>query len=459
MEQKRPLLLPEGRSLYPFQEETVRFALTRKVTLISDEQGLGKTASACVFCNSWKVKNVLIACPKSLMLNWKREWERWTVHDLTIGLASPTSIPLTNVVIMNYDILYRYRAHLRSVDWDIVIADEAHYLANPKAQRTSLFLGEFNKRRKVAEPIKYKKMLLLTGTPMDRPINIWPFCKLADPNGLGKSLTHYRQRYCDGHFGKFGYIDTGASNIPELEERLKNFMIRHVKEEVCKELPPKQRTLIPLMVDKQAMEDLIKREIELYNSIKNVEEVDTTAFEDTAKKLSKGPAGAITSIADLAKTRQEIAKYKLSAVYEFVDNIIQQGQKVVLFAYHRSIIEQIVDTFPDTCVHIYGGMDTDTRQKNVDRFQNDPKCMLFVGQLHAAGVGLTLTASSTVVFAEIDYRRSMIEQAVDRVHRIGQVNAVNAYFIVLNNSLDASIVEKFLAKEEVVKQIITPTRS
>lgn len=434
------------------------------MTLIADEQGLGKTCSATAFCNFWKLSKVLIICPKSLMINWEREWASWTVHtDLVVEkVVSGKPYPKNaDVVIINYDICSTFTQEIKKHTWDVVILDEAHYIQNRQTARARFVLG--GTRASGHGPLAYKKMLLLTGTPCDRPINLWVFCRLADPEGLGRNYHSFGKRYCNAHETKWSKFDvSGASNLDELNILLKRFMIRHVKEQVCEQLPAKQKILLPVTSGKLTEETLIHREIQQFKRV-NPEEYldpDDTNFKDMISRLDKNTvADVIQSLADLAKTRQAIAELKLPSVYEFADGILEQGRKVIIFGYHRAIVKALAEHYGEKCVHIIGGMETEERQSAVDRFQNDPNITVFVGQITAAGVGITLTAACDVVFAEIDYRRSAIEQAIDRAHRIGQVNFVNAYFIVLDRSLDARIIETYMKKDSVVRKIITPTES
>lgn len=398
------------------------------------------------------------------MINWEREWNAWTVHTnlrvsrVTSGRPYPVE---ADVVIINYDICSTFSKEIKAHKWDVVIIDEAHYIQNKQTARTRFILG--GTRNSGVAPLSYKKMLLLTGTPCDRPINLWVFCHLADPDGLGRNYHAFGKRYCGARETRWSKFDvSGASNLDELNILLKRFMIRHTKEQVCEQLPAKQKILLPITTGKIGEDTLIHREIQQFKRVNPEQYIDPddAEFKTMISGLDKSTVlDVIQSLADLAKTRQAIATIKLPSVYEFTESILDQGRKVIIFAYHRAIVKALTEHYGEKCVHIIGGMETEERQSAVDRFQNDPNITVFVGQITAAGVGITLTAACDVVFAEIDYRRSAIEQAIDRAHRIGQVNFVNAYFIVLNQSLDARIIETYMRKDSIVKQIITPTES
>lgn len=449
--------VPDNVVLLPHQIENVRFAAGRKVTLIADPPGLGKTLSAIALVNCFQPKRVLIICPSSLKLNWAREWAKYSVHsDMNVETITSKDAPNADVVIMNYDIVAKFHKELVAVSWDFVILDEAHYVKNPEAKRTKCIFGKPAKRKPIPG-IPYKRMLLLTGTPMtNRPVDLWQICQVADPQGLGKDYFGFVKRYCAAWNSPWGLDVSGASNLTELGNKMRaRFMIRHDKGLL--NLPPKLRSVVELPTDGLGVEKLLAKETALYSRLQAEPGVDLECedFEEQVARLEKAKGPDVVEVmTDLAATRQEIALKKLPLVIQFAENIAEQGEKVVVFVYHRAVAKALQEAWGERSVVLQGGMTDKAKQASVDAFQNDPKVEFFIGQIRAAGVGLTLTQSRTTVFAELDYVPANLEQAEDRVHRISQDRIVNAYYLVLFGSLDATICEKVVEKRANIQTVM-----
>jgi SWI/SNF-related matrix-associated actin-dependent regulator 1 of chromatin subfamily A len=449
--------VPDGTKLLNHQDENVRFSASRKVTLIADPPGLGKTFSVIALTNCFLPKRILVICPSSLKINWQREFQKFSIHDhLTIGVGTPKDFPDTDIVILNYDVVAKYHDKLVAVNWDFMVLDEAHFAKNPDAERTKRIFGKAAKRKPI-KAIPHKRLILLTGTPMtNRPIDLWQFCQVADPGGLGKDYFAYVKRYCAAWNSPWGLDVSGASNLEELGRKLRqSFMIRHDKGILG--LPAKLRTVIELPTDGLGVAGLLKREADLYDRLKADPDVDLESedFEEQVERLSKqkGP-DRVQMMTDLAATRQEVALKKLPLVLSFVDNLIAQDEKVVVFVYHRAVAAAIEAHYGGACVVVTGATPMQRRQDAVDAFQGDPAKTVFIGQIKAAGTGLTLTAGRTVVFAELDYVPGNLEQAEDRVHRISQDRICNAYYLVLMASLDAKIANNVVEKQRNIRTVM-----
>ncbi len=187
---------PPGLSYLPYQREAIEFALARPGVLIADEPGLGKTIEAIgVFNADPSISSVLVLCPASLKLNWQREFEKWAVRNVSIGIASGKCFPETEVVVCNYDIAAKHRNVIDGRQWDLLIADEAHYLKNPKAVRTGTVLGGGEYL-----PIIARRRFFMTGTPIvNRPRELWAIVRALDTMGLGLYQREFEERYCGGH--------------------------------------------------------------------------------------------------------------------------------------------------------------------------------------------------------------------------------------------------------------------
>lgn len=459
---------PPKREYLPYQEAAIKYALNRENTLLGDEMGLGKTIEAIgVFNARPEIKTVLIICPASLRVNWQREWERWAVRDKEAEIVFPLNVPEANVLIVNYDILHKpaVAKELRSRNsgtWDLMIIDEAHYLKNPKALRTKLVLGS---RRHSS--LKAKQRLFLTGTPIpNRPIELYPLVSELAPEMFG-NWKQYVVRYCSGRQQRIPvrgggrrvvWKTDGASHLHELQAKLRStVMVRRLKADVLRELPPKRRQVIELPVN--ALQELVQAEQEradyyeqkLDEARERVAQArETETWDDYREAVRELREGQATAISELAILRHETADAKVPSVVEHLRDIFEQSsdRKIVCFAHHKSVIQVIKDGFGDSAVILTGDTPMPVRQKAIDSFQTDPRIRLFIGQMKAAGLGITLTASSHVVFAELDWVPATITQAEDRCHRIGQADSVLVQHLVLEGSLDAYMARKIIAKQD-----------
>ncbi len=427
---------PEGLDYLPFQLAGIAFGASRPATLIADEMGLGKTIEALGIINSLAVaKTVLVICPASLRLNWKKEAKKWLVRDMKADVVTakdawPTDIEL---VIINYDILKKFHDELRATEWDVVVFDEAHYCKNPKAKRTVEAFGD-----KKVEGITGKIRLLLTGTPLkNRPIELFPLLNYLDPVAW-PNFFKFAIKFCDAHKTGFGWDFKGSSNLDELQHRLRStVMIRRLKADVLTELPAKRRQVVS--IPPNGAGDLIDAEIRAY------EEWEAAKASGDTKRLG-------IAIGELARIRVEVALVKLPDV---IERLKDADGKVVVFAHHHEIINKLTEALEDDGVVVLTGKTSlEDRQAAVERFQSDPSVKYFIGSIGAAGVGITLTAASHVVFSELSWTPGDINQAEDRCHRIGQASSVLVQHIVLDGSLDDRMLSTIIKKQRIADQVL-----
>lgn len=449
--------VPEGHAYLPYQRAGVAYALGRPSTLIADEMGLGKTVEAIAVINAdATVESVLVVCPASLKLNWQRECERWLVRDMAVGVAGKTFPDDADVVVINYDLLGKWEKELRR-DWDVLIVDECHYVKNKEAQRSKRLYA-----------LQAARKLFLTGTPiLNRPVELFPIVSHLAPDVFPK-FWDFAQRYCAPIQTNFGWDVTGASNLVELHEVLRGtIMVRRTKADVLKDLPPKRRQVIELA--SEAVSKLIAAEREAWERHRT----QLGALRSSARRVDdeSGPGGGDSdpearaalrrevaeAFGELSKLRHATALAKVPLVLEHLEAALQESPKIVVFAHHRDVVERLAEAFGDRAVTLTGGDSVERRQAAVDRFQTDPECALFIGSITAAGFGLTLTAASHVVFAELDWVPANMTQAEDRTHRIGQKDSVLVQHLVLEDSLDASMVRTLLKKQEVIDAAVDGT--
>jgi SWI/SNF-related matrix-associated actin-dependent regulator 1 of chromatin subfamily A len=455
---------PEGLSYLNFQKAGIAYALAHRDSLNADEMGLGKTVQACGVINAdSSIKNILIVCPASLKLNWQRELERWLVRRYTSGFATSTILPRTQIVIANYDIMSKLRSQVDGRSWDLLICDESHYCKNPDSQRTKAVLGALKHDKVEKTPIDAGKRLFLTGTPiLNRPIELWPMLRVIDPEGLGASYWNFARRFCGAWDSSWGWDVSGATNLDQLQESLRSrVMIRRLKKDVLTELPPKRRQIVVL--PSSAVKNIVQREMNFYVSNQAMIEEAIARAEIAQKEGDKESYDAAardlkglrqTAFEEMSRLRHDTAVAKVPYLIDYLENAVEQENKIVLFAHHQDVINPIVDRFTAVAVKFDGTMSNEHKQQTVDRFQHDPKCKLFVGSVTAAGVGITLTAASYVLFAELDWRPAILTQAEDRLHRIGQKVSVLVQHVVFDGSLDANMAKKIVEKQEIIDKAI-----
>ena len=431
--------------------------------------GLGKTIQAIGVINADpSIERVLVICPASLRLNWHREIGKWLTRDMQVEVVGNTGFPFyANIVILNYDILSKHRDAIREREWDLMIVDECHFLKNAKAIRTKQVFGSYEKKKgegwvQTVTPISARRRLFLTGTPIvNRPIELFPILKSIDKQRWG-NWRRFTERYCNAHETRFGYDVTGASNLDELQDTLRaTCMVRRLKADVLKELPSKRRQVIELPPNGAA--DAIRTEQNLLATQREQREqlqadVELTKAsdnpEDYRRAIDALQAGERAAFTDTSRVRMETAIAKVPYVTEHLNTAIDAGEKVVVFAHHHTVLDAILEEFGDRAVKLDGRDSMEARDESVRRFQEDANVRLFIGGLKAAGVGLTLTAAAHVVFAELDWVPGTLSQAEDRCHRIGQADSVLVQHLVLEGSIDATMVQTIVDKQQVIDQAL-----
>jgi SWI/SNF-related matrix-associated actin-dependent regulator 1 of chromatin subfamily A len=439
---------PDGLDYMPFQKAGIRYALDRKGVLIADEMGLGKTIQAIGIINADDtIKTALVICPKSLKLNWKRELEKWLTRPMSIGIANGV-FPATDIIIVNYEGLIRLK-DLDAREWDICVVDEAHFIKNSKAQRS-----------KAVKAIKARRHVRLTGTPIvNRPAELYNI--IEDLGGSWGSFFSFAKRYCNAHHSGFGWDFSGAANLDELQKRLREtIMVRRLKMDVLKELPRKIRQIVEVEAETSEQKRAVKSEQaheeasedRLADLRADVELSKTESDEAYKAAVNRLMEASKVEFSEMSRLRHETAVSKISAVVAHIQNVLEDSDdKVIIAAHHHDVIAALAEALADFRPVTLTGENNETqRQAAVDAFQNDPNVRVFIGSITAAGVGITLTASAHVVFAELDWVPGNITQMEDRAHRIGQTETVLVQHIVLSGSLDARMAHMLVNKQNVI---------
>ena len=428
--------LKNGLSYLPYQVAGIKFMKEKKRCLNGDEPGTGKTIQIAGLINEIsEIRNVLVLCPASLRLNWLQELEKWLIR------------PLDILDVVSYDSSWRGKNSeaRRGLHYDLIVMDEAHYLKNATSKR-SMAAQRLTSRDDC-------RVVLLTGTPvMNRPKDLFTLLKIINEK-MFPDFTAFAVRYCGAFLqelnlrnGKKKVWNTeGSSNEEELQDILRStIMIRRLKNDVLPQLPKKIRQIIEIENDENAVKD---------EKVKWKNMCESLGYEEALKKLNEGNPVLFNEIAG---ERQNVALSKVPYVIEHIENLLLSESKIVLFAHHRAVVEQLVSgLLKHKPVKVVGGMTEKAKNESVISFQNDPECRIFVGNIQAAGVGLTLTASSIVVFAELDMVPSTMTQAEDRCCRIGaSADSILVQHIVLNGSLDVKLARMLVKKQEVADLIL-----
>ena len=383
--------------------------LDLKRFILGDDMGIGKTYESIVWGLSLPFKKLII-CPKSLKLNWKKEILQVSPNEEVVVMKSNKYKPLTTNtgwLILNYDLLKKHIENITKEGFKVLCIDEAHFIKSvkmggiPNSSRAKSCLD-------LTTQIPYKAMI--TGTPItNKTKDLWNLL-VAIEHPLAQDFYYFINRYCDAQSNGYGYVFDGASNQKELYEQLQPYMIRRLKGEVLN-LPPKIRSFIP-------------NEIKLSAYNKKLNEY---------LKKSKGYMSDAQHLVYLNALRVVLAEEKIPSTIELCENILEQGEPVAIYTNYSKPIENIKKYFGDNAVVVDGSVSEKERDLAVEKFQNG-EVNVFIGNMKAAGVGITLTRANNLIFNDYDWIPSNHSQAEDRLHRISQNAITNIYYNYASNA-------------------------
>lgn len=482
-----------GVTLFDNQKATIEFALGTgggRGTVVGDPPGAGKTATNITLANIIQPRAWLIVCPASVKINWSVEIERFSTikYDVVEVIERATRVEHKKrlraayrdgksvVMIINYDILKDFAQIIKKdIVWDIITFDESHKLKSPKAKRTQFCVGGGN-----AKGLTAPHVLFTSATKLNRPIDLWPILKYSDPSRLGKDKYAFVERYCGGEYNDFtgGLSDQGSSNIDELGFLMgQSFFIRH---DIDHLLPPfREETIffapseMVRKVEDKLFDALFDQEMAFDNPAfamfrsrflaaqaeargLQAEELDeqrvrvfTKTFIEHGDLISRIPA-LFTMLSELRKVT---GMAKVPHIIEHIKEQFERGndEPIVLMMHHKDVVKAVAAAFEGQYVKVVGGMTSVQRQEAIVSFQAGG-APLFLGNIAAAGEGITLTKSCHLIFGEIDWNATAMWQALKRVHRLTQSKEVTIQYLLLRGSLDGNLAQRYIEKRETINE-------
>lgn len=434
--------------LLNFQKEGLDFLLKSSGNaLLADEMGLGKTVQTLSYVATEKQTfPVLVVAPLVTLNNWEREISKFlkkkSRNGRIVDSDSPSvtiirtgkshELPKSDIYIINYELLFKRYDDLVNVGIHTIVCDEVHNLRSKTTQKYKAV-----KKLAVVDSIRYR--IGLSGTPIyNRGSEIWPIIDILKPGLLG-NYKEFCEYFCYvNEKGKAIVLENKRASLRN--ELQKHVMLRRKKSDVLKELKAKVR-----------YKEVIDSDTKYY-----FEELDKiwTKLEDEQKNSGTGLSRSSSYQRAIQSERQIAGVAKLPHVINFVKNIMEIEESVVVFCHHKVIHKLLHENLEEfSPVSIIGGQSDSLRQSQIDKFQNGESKLMIAG-LRAGNVGINLTRAKYVIFAELDWSPAIHRQAEDRLHRIGQKNTVFAYYLIGNGTLDDHVANILVDKSYEIDEIM-----
>jgi helicase SNF2/RAD54 family len=385
--------------LLPHQQEGVEFILNNSSAFVCDDMGMGKTRTVIEAMIQRSQFPILVICPSALKLNWRNEIARWVGIDLEIDNLEQ------DIIITNYERMNKYKFEIQALPIKQLVLDESHSFKEESSKRTQLALAWSRK-------IPYK--ILISGTPMlNRPRELITQMEILNNIHKVGGREKFLEKYCNPRHSQYGIDYSGCSDLQELHQTMNGIWLRRTKDDLENKLPTK--TIVPIPI------------IELNQP-------------------------APRSFNDIERYDRAVLYKKLDASVDFIEQLLERDEKVVVFVHHKDIGKALNMKFPDASV-IVGGQSPVHRQLNIDNFQlHDTQ--IIICSLQASAVGLTLTASRCAVFIEYPWSPALLAQAQDRVHRLGQDKDVFIFYLYGQGSIDEYRLNTNSFKKAVIDYIV-----
>lgn len=494
-----------GKEPFPFQRAGIAYALEQKRTLIGDEMGLGKTIQALGVLYASDAYPAVIITPASNKYQWGfTEIPACLKGKIVIMATKDTgllALMAADVIVTNYDqllgrktftfnetqpdgsvkkktsytvwadqtakkpILSPLANHIiETIRPKTIILDEGHGIKDVSTARTCAIMA-------LRHSAEYR--IILTGSPLLNAVkDFWSYIKFLDYSHHFGGMFDFYARYCGLKKTKFGLKADGAYHTKELNTKMRSLMyVRRKKEVVLTQLPPKVRT--SYLVDLDNREEYDEAEKELINwvrervlkdkaflaTLEGLDEYQKAAAIEARKDAKADAAERAEQIVRINALKTVAAEGKVNAGIDFINNFRESGERLVVFATHKSILNRLLHAFPDAA-RILAEDSPEERQANVTRFQTVEKCWLLIGAMGTsagnspAGVGHTLTRASNVLFFELGWNPALHDQCEDRCHRIGQVDSVTAHYLLGRDTIDTEIADLIESKRQVSAEAV-----
>jgi len=413
----------------PFQWAAVRYALTARGTFLADEQGLGKTVEALTALEADGAFPAIVVCPASMKLGWERETRHWLPHrSVAVVQGRGTVPPRAEITIVNYEIVAAHVQALGRRRPRAIVIDESHYCKNPQAKRTHAV------RRLAATVTPDGLRLALSGTPV-----------------LNHAEELVAQLRIIGRMDEFG---SGASFSRQFrgrvsEERLHWHMrracfVRRLKADVLPQLPAKRQVVIPVALTNEPEYRLAERDVIAWLRSQPLDLSTLNAKIAAALRAQR--------LAQLGTLQRLAARGKLAAALAWIDDFLASGEPLVVFARHVEVQTAVMARFPQA-LHLLGEDSLVRREAAIAAFQEPDGPQLIVCATRVAAQGITLTRASNVAFLELEWTPAMHDQAEDRCHRIGQHDAVTAWYLLAANTIDETMARLIQSKRATVAAV------
>jgi len=429
-----------GGTLRPFQKACVKYIASNPKSIIADEPGLGKTIEALAAVQHLNAYPAVVVCPATLKLNWRLEAKRW-LPGKTVEIWEKGNQRAADIIITNYEMMPKQEAEIRELEPKALVFDESHKLKNKKGIRTKAALA-------LSKGIEV--VLELTGTPvMNRAEELISQLKIVGHlEDLGGEWTILR-RYC-----------WNSDKTEEFNQNLRaTCFVRREKDKVLDELPKKQRIAVPVAVSlanynrrkKEVIEYIalkMKADEELMHAIEGKTKEEKKEIIQRHRKTQKVLSAILPEIESL---KQSAAEAKMDSVIEWIRDFIESEKKLVVFGHHQSVVQRIASEFGVEYINQHTALKD--RQRLVDDFQCNPSTKIIVGTIGTMGVGLTLTAAQDVLMVELGWNAAQMDQAEDRIHRIGQKGSATAWYIVAEGTIETELMEMIEQKRALATEI------
>jgi SWI/SNF-related matrix-associated actin-dependent regulator 1 of chromatin subfamily A len=428
--------------LFRHQKEALFEMANRRCTLLSFEQGLGKTITSASLSKMLGVSRTIIVCPSLVKWNWFRNMTEdwgfsplyWTIYDRR--QAQTINAFRERFVVINYEMVEKFFTELTRGECGHIIVDECHYVKNPSTRRSKAL-------RKLISHYPDARVTLLSGTPITNRINdLFGYLKVCG-HPLGKNYKKFKERYCKMASARGGERVAGSKNVPELRDRLKNFMIRKKTEE-CVDLP--DLIINKYYIDTEDVKQKYNEELEKFYDNKITFDKVNDATEKARIKTKMN--------ANLHTLNKITATAKVDAIAELVDRLWEEGKKAIVFSGYKLPLAMLEERYGNRCVKIDGSVSAHKRDALITKFKDDDKCHLFLGNFKAAGVGINLVNANHVIFMNFPFTPDDLEQPYKRAHRIGQTEVVQTYYTIGRDTIDENIFDIIQNKTEDINNLI-----